>query len=568
VLRKDLLRVSRRGGDYRPEFVGRDSESLAGRVIDTFRDHVGQERASLDEALTAIEREADDFKLVRGFAALVEREATFETRAAVDPERARRTAFEAAESRGGVVTTAERDAVLSEAAAGVGVDPDAFEAALYADRDPRQVLVEFDPRWGPEQLTTQYNLSLAQTALFDATEVRVRSSDPRGLVTAVKRLGLMYEVRVDEAADLPAAGADPRPGAAHGDGAGPGNGDGDDDDAARIGDPDPHGEVLEGTATTRVPVSGLPRDREVVVTGPDGLFRRSRRYGTTFARLLRSVATASDWRLVATIDDRGTERKLTLTDADVAVPGVDPITDPVYDSDVERRFAARFEALDLDWRLVREPEALATGTRVMIPDFALDWTGSPTAFRVYLEIMGFWTPEYVEKKLDQIDRLEDVELVVAVDESLGVGEALTARDARVVTYDGEVRVKDVVDVLREYESELVADAADTLPAELTPEADVLTVAEVAAEYGVTVEALDEADVTFPSHERVGPTLVRPATLSAVEETLEPGMDYETVSSVLADLGFDDESAVLSRLGYRVEWSGLSGGTLRARETGP
>jgi hypothetical protein len=45
------------------------------------------------------------------------------------------------------------------------------------------------------------------------------------------------------------------------------------------------------------------------------------------------------------------------------------------------------------------------------------------------------------------------------------------------------------------------------------------------------------------------------------------MDYETVSSVLADRGFDDESAVLSRLGYRVEWSGLSGGTLRVRETG-
>jgi hypothetical protein len=562
VLRKDLLRVSRRGGGYRPQFVGRERESLAGRVVDAFRDHLGEQRASLEETLESIEREADDFKLVRGFAALLEREATFETRAAVDPKRARRTAFEAAESDGGVVTTDERDAALSAAAARVGVDPDAFETALYADRDPRQVLVEFDPRWDPEQLTAQYNLSLAQTALFDATEVRVRSSDPKRLVTAVKRLGLMYEVRVEEetpkrlaTADDTGSGGGSRPGAVDGDG----DGDGDSDEGvADRGD---------GVAAGRIPVSGLPRDREVVVTGPDALFGRSRRYGTSFARLLRAVATAPDWRLAATIDDRGTERELTLTDADVGVPGVEPVTDPVYDSDVERRFAARFEALELDWRLVREPEALATGTRVMIPDFALDWTGSPTPFRVYLEIMGFWTPEYVEKKLDQIDRLEDVELVVAVDESLGVGEEVTARDARVVTYTDEVRVKDVVDVLREYESELVADAAATLPAELTPEGDVVPVADVAAEHGVTVEALEEADVTFPAHERVGPTLVRPATLSAVADTLEPGMDYETVSSILADRGFDDESAVLSRLGYRVEWSGLSGGTLRVRETG-
>ena len=57
------------------------------------------------------------------------------------------------------------------------------------------MLAAVDPRWDPAGLVAQYNLSLAQTALFDATEVRVRSSDPRELVSAVKRLRLMYEVR-------------------------------------------------------------------------------------------------------------------------------------------------------------------------------------------------------------------------------------------------------------------------------------------------------------------------------------------------------------------------------------
>jgi hypothetical protein len=333
------------------------------------------------------------------------------------------------------------------------------------------------------------------------------------------------------------------------------------DTAAAHGDPDP----LSGTAAESVPATGRPRERELVVTGPDALFRRSRRYGTTFARLLRTVAGTREWRVSATIDDRGTERELVLTDADVTVPGVDPVVEPTYDSGVERRFAARFQALDLDWSLRREPAALATGTRVMIPDFALEWTGSTTPFRVYLEVMGFWTPEYVEKKLAQIDDLEAVELVVAVDESLGVGEELQARDARVVTYDGDVRVKDVVDVLRTYEDALLADAAADLPSRVRLEREVVDIESVADEYGVTVDAIETAAVEFPDHERVGRTLVTPAVLDELQATLAVGMDYEAVSELLADHGIADESALLSRLGYRIEWRGLSGGVLRERD---
>ena len=524
VLTKDLLRVSRRGGGYRPEFVGPEARDLAARLLGVFQGHVGSRRGALDEAFEAVERDADEFKLVRGFASLLEREATFETRAPVPPARARRAAFEAAE-RVGVVTEAERESAIAAAAEGLAVAADDVESSLYADREENRVLAAFDARWDPDQLVEQYNLSLAQTALFDATEVRVRSSDPKALVSAVKRLRLLYEVR-----------------RADGGGSGPV-----DDDAS--GDPPP------------------PTEREVVVTGPDALFRSTRRYGTAFARLLRSVAAAPEWRLAATIDDRGTERDLVVTHEDVSVPGVEPVVEPTYDSGVEADFAARFGALDVDWALVREPEPLATGTRVMIPDFAFDWTGSAADFRVYFEIMGFWTPEYVDKKLSQLADLEDVELLVAVDESLGAGEAIEARDARAIPYSGSVRVKDVVDALRRYESSLLAEAAASLPAEIVPDADVTTVDAVADEYGVTPDAIDEAGVAFPDHERVGGSLLRRSVLDGLADELSAGMAYAEVESVLDDRGVDDAdaSAVLSRLGYRVAWQGLGGGVLRERE---
>ncbi|PSQ45530.1 hypothetical protein BRD17_01330, partial [Halobacteriales archaeon SW_7_68_16] len=279
MLTKDLLRVSRAGGGYHPQFAGRDSRSLAARVIGVHQGHVGETRGALDGALDGIEREADDYKLVRGLAKLLDRHVEYAVDAPVDPERTRRVTFEAAADVG-VVTESERERALNRAADRLGTAA-AVETALYADLDERQVLRTVDVPYDPGGLIDRYNLSLAQTALFDATSVRVRSSDPKALVSAVKRLGLMYEIERTDAG------------------------------------------------------------REVLVTGPTALFRSTRRYGTGFARLLRTVAKADSWTLTATIDDRGTERTLDLADTDpVAVPDAEPVADVTYDSGVEADLVA------------------------------------------------------------------------------------------------------------------------------------------------------------------------------------------------------------------------------------
>ncbi|WP_158057637.1 DUF790 family protein [Halorussus halophilus] len=503
MLTKDLLRVSRAGGGFHPQFAEREHRPLAARVLGTFQGSVGETRATLDGALSDLEGEADDFKLVRGFAKLLRREAVFETQAPVAPERARRVAFAEAEAVG-VVSEEERTVALERASdrlTGGDTDAEAVAGSLYADLDERQILTEFDPRWSPDELLAQYNLSLAQTALFDATELRVRSSDPKALVSAVKRLRLMYEIRKTD--------------------------DG----------------------------------REVVVTGPDSLFRSTRRYGTRFARLLRTIAKADSWSLVATIDDYGTDRELSLTDSDpVGVPGVEPVAGVTFDSGVEADFATRFDSLDLDWDLVREPEPLETGARVMIPDFAFDY--QHVDFRIFFEVMGFWTPEYVKKKLGQLEQVEDVELLVAVDESLGVGERIEARDHRAIPYSKTIRLKDVRDALRRYEDELVAESAADLPEELSPDADAVSLETLAAEYGVGEEAIEGK--AFPDHELVGRTLIRPSVLAELADEIEAGMALGEVESLLAEFGVEDASAVLSEVGFAVEWDGLSGGTVREK----
>jgi len=495
MLTKDLLRVSRAGGGYRPQFVGPEREALAGQVLGVFEAHVDEPRAELDAALEALEAESE-FKLVRGFAKLLERESEFEVRSPLPPARTRRAAFRAAEPEG-VVTAAERRDALTEAADSLGSDPDSVAASLYADRPEREILAAAPERWTPSELLAQYNLSLAQTALFDATEVIVRTDDPRALVTAVKRLGLLYEMYWADG------------------------------------------------------------EQVVELTGPDALFRSTRRYGTRFARLLRSVVRAREWELEATIDDRGTERTMRLSDTDpLRAPDADPVAEVSYDSGVEREFAARFEALDLDWTLEREPAFLEAGDAIMIPDFAFDYEHADC--RVYFEVMGFWTPAYVEKKLAQLEDTDE-RLLVAVDESLGVGEEIETRDHRAIPYSGSVRVKDVVDALETYETNLVAAAAAELPAEIAPEDDAVTLAALADRFGVSEDAIEGK--RFPEHELLGRTLVRPSVLAALDDELGVGMSFSDAEAAIKQDGIDDVSAVLSRLGYRVAWEGLSGGTI-------
>ena len=499
MLTKDLLRVSRAGGGYRPRFTDSEDEALAARVLGVYQGHVGRSRSELEAALVDIEREADDFKLVRGFAKLLEREATFEIRAPTTPRRARTAAFEAAESIG-VVTESERETAIESAAERLGRSAGDVESSLFADLERAAVLVDVDTEYDPASLRRQYDLSLAQTALFDAVEVRIRSSDPKALVSAVKRLRLLYEIRRTD------------------------------------------------------------QKREVIVTGPDALFKRSRRYGTRFGRLLRTVAKANEWHLEATVDDRGTERQLRLEDGDVTVPGTEPVAEPTFDSGVESDFYARFAALDLDWRLRREPEPLEAGEYVVIPDFAFEWEYG--SFQVFFEIMGFWTPEYVEKKLSRFADLEDVAFLVAYDESLGVGEEIETRGHRAIPYTRTVRLKDVRNALRPYEDTLREESAASVPESLVPEADVVTVEELAERHGVPESAIESA--TLPEHERVGRTLLRPSVLSAIEADIEPGLSLSAVEAALEAHDVDETSAVLSRLGYRIEWEGLSGGTVREK----
>jgi len=84
----------------------------------------------------------------------------------------------------------------------------------------------------------------------------------------------------------------------------------------------------------------------------------------------------------------------------------------------------------------------------MLPDYAVE---HPDGRRALLEIMGFWTPEYLDEKLSKIQNADVDNLVVAVSERLDCaeedfGEAVD----RVLWFKSGIHVYDVVELVEEY----------------------------------------------------------------------------------------------------------------------
>ncbi len=122
----------------------------------------------------------------------------------------------------------------------------------------------------------------------------------------------------------------------------------------------------------------------------------------------------------------------------------------LFDSSVEQLFAEAFTALATSkatdgWRLEREPEPLLLERSIFIPDFAL----TRAQRRIYVEILGFWTPAYRERKLQKLQQLKNRDdLVLAIPEEAKEAFASIFSAFPIVSYTRQLSATDVLTVLR------------------------------------------------------------------------------------------------------------------------
>lgn len=268
----------------------------------------------------------------------------------------------------------DRVRALARAAQKLGSRPDALLESLFADLPDERALSALPEPLSPEKLALLCNASLIAGLLHKALRVRIAArGNVRAVVRQAKLTGLLCEALPSEAKD---------------------------------------GVLLE-------------------VSGPYALFRHARVYGRALASLVPRLAWCTSYRLEAdcVLDNDQRLGRLVLASGDpiAAARELAP-----FDSKLEERFARSFAKLAPDWDVLREPLAITAGEALIFPDFELRHRG--TGERWLLEIAGYWTPEYVERKLSLLARAEIERLILCIDDDRCCAAAVLEDLARVVRY--------------------------------------------------------------------------------------------------------------------------------------
>ena len=285
-------------------------------------------------------------------------------------------------------TSASPQVILTAVAASLGVTPEDLQESLFADLPGERIVAVPAQPLSAVELALRCNLAVVQEMLFRATVVRVEvEGNTRVLVRHAKWRGLLCTV-----ADRSC-----------------------------------------GTSTS------------MEISGPFALFRNTRLYGRALGELVPLLAWCPHFRLQAECVFQGRRLTLQLGAGDPVFPSSTPRR---YDSLLEERFAREFRRLAPMWDVIREPEPIVAGGTLIFPDFALQHRTDP-ARRWLLEIAGFWTPDYVARKLALYRSAHVPRLIFCIDEDRNCAEADLPSGARVIRYRRRV---DPSEVLRAIES--------------------------------------------------------------------------------------------------------------------
>ncbi len=404
-----LVAVFSRTGRVFVQYAKQDCYRASNDLINIFSQSAGKKRKYLNAALdNYLDQHFDvDARRVRGFFELLLRRCTFSSEFSPEdilPFEIRKKVFEHAKY---TTNDEERRTAIENAAKELGITVDCLLSHMFADMEDEQVITQFDAI-DTKTLIKLYNLSLAQTLLFRATEMEFSVSANAGEVfSAIKRLGLMYHAY----------------------------------------------------QTDRLYVK---------VDGPMSVLKLTEKYGTSFAKLLPAIVKSDDFNLKAFIVRRKDNVRQYILDLDAkhkwffpTLPSPLPSSpEPAgehehekekkddYGRWLEERFATDFKSLDIGWTLRREPCALITdaGTRVIIPDFVFE----KGTLKVYMEIVGFWTENYLKEKFENLNAFKD-RIIVAVDETLSCSKLKENENMNLVYFKNKIPLITIVKILKEYE---------------------------------------------------------------------------------------------------------------------
>jgi len=493
MLPKDLLPVISKQGTIRPKyaFPNPGSLSMLDDLIQLFKSARGSKRGELDGLLKGLETGLD-YKMVRGVATLLFRRCEFGSSPPLDPIAVRRAVFRRA-SEAGVTTREERDRVISGCAKEMGRRPEEVEESLWADMEEEQSMVSFkdiDAR----DLLRMYNLSLVQTLLFKARSMEIAVPEGCiGLVSTAKRLGLMYRVE-------------------------------------RRGD----GFLLS-------------------IDGPLSALRLCERYGNLMARLVPEMVRLPRWEMWAHIAWRGEKPSLfelsSSRDGDlIAYRELDGggTDEGVAD---RAKMLSKLRGSLKGWTV----EEVASPVTVEGLTFLPDLKASKDGQMLYLELLGFWTEDFLRKRPGAS---RHGGYFAFAERSMACSGA--SKGAGVILYDKRTLVKEVVSAVQRYAgSHAPATRVENGPADgpMPITGDLLDLKALARSHGTDEETLFRS-LEPRGYIRLREVLVSRRMAERIASEVMGMANYLDASAHIRNSGIPYPDDLLRELGFTVVWHGL------------
>ncbi len=397
MLTSDLVRVRLpRGGAIAPTFIKPNSKDLletAETLVALLNDGLAERwtKGQVDQAILEAIGDRRDQKLIRGVAKIILDRCTFEVATPLPPTELREAVFLAAHAAGGVSLTsgplghATCDTVMLDVAQSMGMDPNDLASALYGDLPDEQRLTAFDAK-EPTWLLNRYNVSLVQSVLLHATQVRIVLDEPTvPRIRQLMRWAKFYQLV--------------------------------------------HSATRDGKALV------------LTLDGPGSIFHQSSRYGMQLASFFPALLLQDGpWTATASVRWKRTDKELTIDPSSALVSHYRDTGN--YETQVHEWFVERFKAnKQTAWKLDRRVRPMDLGGRsVILPDYRLT-NGDRTA---YIEILGYWKKDYLNRRLEALRRHGPGNLILAVSKKMGDVAQLASEAAEVVPFAKIVPVKDVL----------------------------------------------------------------------------------------------------------------------------
>ncbi|MFO0913948.1 MAG: DUF790 family protein [Pirellulales bacterium] len=370
----------------------------ADRMLDVYRTGTGRPRRELHLAVERLLADEPDCpaRRVHAFCKLLDDVSEYRQDRAGSAAELRRKLFRLAAPLHPLVMEPDglfehgAQAVKDRLAKELGSSWAEIEGRLFTDVIEFQPLVRFDGYTDGAELLSRYNVAQAQAVLYDALDLTVRArADFKRILRAAKLSRLMHTIH----------------------------------------------RRSDGSYDIRL-------------DGPASALRQTRRYGVAMAKFLPTLLACFGWTLHARLASRrraGLRFELSSEDGlQSHLPA-----SPEFDSDVEQAFAERWGNEPREgWTLFREPTIVHRQQKVFIPDFEFRHADGR---RVMMEVVGFWTPEYLAAKLQTLHEFADTRMLLAVTEQAEVGQDWQPPATQpVVTFKSVIKVSAVLDALQRW----------------------------------------------------------------------------------------------------------------------